>query len=48
MLLSTSQQMKEEFADMYRRMTDPVERQKQRMKEYREQFAAHVATDAGL
>lgn len=40
--------MKEEFAEMYRRMTDPVERQKQRIKNQREQFAAEVAADAGL
>lgn len=48
LLRSMSEQLKDEFSSMYKRMTDPEERRKHQLKEHRKQVALSVAIDAGL
>lgn len=47
-LRSTQEQLQDEFLSTYKRMTDPEERKKARIKERRKQFTSDMQTDAGL
>ena len=47
-LRSGAEQLKDELAAIYKRMTDPEERRKEQVKRHRQQFISDMATDTGL
>ena len=45
---STQQQLNDEFAADYKRMNDPEEQEKERIKKRRERFTQDIIEDTGL